>query len=227
MGRIVSWVRRETASQQFAWRPTLILLLATIFYIWSHYYRVHWAIPGTDLAISEYFVSRFIFPLAAILILFRESPARFGLGLGRVRLGLGITGLFFVAYIPCFLLLMHNEGFVQYYQFAPKALERLTLLDVARGQLYFIPTMVGAEFFFRGFILLGLRKSFGDHGANMVQLVPYAIGHMDRPEMECFGSLLVGYALGYLALKTGSVWYGIFLHWFIAAGFRIVLYITL
>ena len=174
---------------------------------------------------TEYFISRFILPMAAILILFRESPVRFGLGLGRIRLGLGITGLFMIAYIPCFVVLMHNEAFVQYHGFTREALERLTLWDVAGGQLYLIPTLLAAEFFFRGFILLGLRKTFGDHGANMVQLFPYAMGHLDRPGMECFGSLLVGYALGYLTLKTGSVWYGTFLHWLMAAGFRIVIYL--
>lgn len=226
MDRLTTWVRSEAASQGFAWRPTLILLLASIFYLWSHYFPVSWVIPGTGLAVTEYFLSRFILPLAAVLILFRESPTRFGLGLGRARLGLGITGLFIVAYIPCFAVLMHNEAFVQYYGFTPKVLERLTLMDVARGQLYFIPTMLAAEFFFRGFILLGLRKSFGDHGANMVHLFPYAMGHLDRPGLECFGSLLVGYALGYLTLKTGSVWYGTFLHWFMAAGFRIVIYLA-
>lgn len=224
--RILTWIRREAENQQFAWRPTFILLLAPLFMLWSHYNGVRWVVPGTGWVFTEYFISRFILPLGVILVLFRENPARFGLGPGRIRLGLGLTGIFLLAYIPCFVILMFDDAFVQFYQYTPKVLERITLLDVARGELTHLPTMIGVEFFFRGFILFGLRKSFGDHGANMVHLFPYALGHMDRSPMECFGSLLVGYALGYLALKTGSVWYGVFLHWFLGAGFKIALYLT-
>ena len=40
--------------------------------------------------------------------------------------------------------------------------------------------------------------------------------HFGKPGIETFGSFPVGLALGYLAARSGSIWYGVLLHWTIA-----------
>ena len=47
------------------------------------------------------------------------------------------------------------------------------------------------EFFFRGFMLAGLRKSFGP-GAVFVMVVPYCMIHFGKPLPETLGAIVAG-----------------------------------
>jgi membrane protease YdiL (CAAX protease family) len=73
----------------------------------------------------------------------------------------------------------------------------------------------GWEFFFRGFLLFGLKKPLGE-GAIYLQALPYALMYLDGPRLQTLGAIPGGIALGYLASRTGSIWYGVALHWLCA-----------
>jgi membrane protease YdiL (CAAX protease family) len=64
---------------------------------------------------------------------------------------------------------------------------------------------VGWEFYFRGFLLFGLRKSMGDANAVLVQALLSALMHIGDPVHEAFGAIPVGILWGMLALRTGSI----------------------
>lgn len=70
---------------------------------------------------------------------------------------------------------------------------------------------LGIEFFFRGFLVLGLAPRFGI-GAVFVSVVPYVMIHFTKPPLEAAAALIGGTVLGFLALKTGSVWWGVAIH---------------
>jgi membrane protease YdiL (CAAX protease family) len=74
---------------------------------------------------------------------------------------------------------------------------------------------IGWEFFFRGFILFGLRERVGDIFAVLIQTLPSVIAHIGRPESEMISSILAGVVFGFLILKSKSIWYVVILHWFI------------
>ena len=129
------------------------------------------------------------------------------------------TALFILLYLPCFFILVTNDEFAAYYG---KVSGRGTDWWVfGRARLQAVASLSRTELFYRGFLLFGLRKSFKDHEAKLIHLIPYGIAHIGKPELECVGSLLVGYFLGYLSLRTRSIWYGVFLHWFFASSFTI------
>jgi len=46
----------------------------------------------------------------------------------------------------------------------------------------------------------------------LVSIVPFVMWHYNKPAIETFGSFPVGLALGYVVLRTESIWYAVLLH---------------
>jgi membrane protease YdiL (CAAX protease family) len=67
------------------------------------------------------------------------------------------------------------------------------------------------EFFFRGFLLQGLRRALGAN-AIFVMLVPYCMIHFGKPLPETLGAIGAGLILGTLAMRTRSIWGGVLIH---------------
>lgn len=70
---------------------------------------------------------------------------------------------------------------------------------------------VSLEFFFRGFLLQGLRKAMGAN-AIFVMIVPYCMIHYGKPLPETIGAIGAGLILGTLAMRTRSIWGGVLIH---------------
>ena len=79
-----------------------------------------------------------------------------------------------------------------------------------RAGVLVVVQLVAIEFFFRGYLLGGLRKVMGDN-AVFVAVVPFCLIHFlpDRPMWIAFAAIGVGLALGYLAMRTRSIWPGV------------------
>jgi hypothetical protein len=71
------------------------------------------------------------------------------------------------------------------------------------------------ELFFRGFLVLGLKRALG-LASVLVMLAPYCMIHYYKPMPEALGSIGAGLLLGLLAWRTGTVVYGWFLHYSVA-----------
>ena len=74
---------------------------------------------------------------------------------------------------------------------------------------------VSVEFFFRGFLVLGLARYLG-RDAIVPQVILYAIWHFGKPMPEAVGSVFGGWILAVLALETRSIFGGILIHMGIA-----------
>ena len=61
-------------------------------------------------------------------------------------------------------------------------------------------------------MLFALFKRFGYYSV-MIMVIPYCMIHFGKPVAETFGAIIAGVALGYLALKSKSWFYGGLLHW--------------
>lgn len=73
------------------------------------------------------------------------------------------------------------------------------------------------EFFFRGFLLFTLEPKFG-LGAIAVMVVPYTMIHYHKPMPEALGAIVAGTVLGWMALRSRSIWGGLGVHLAVAIG---------
>lgn len=167
-----------------------------------------WAI----VTISGYVV----LPAIAVKVLFRERLRDFGL---RVKGSFGSWRVYLVLFaisIPFIVFASTQANFQETYPFYDlEAGENWWPYLWAWWGLY-ATQFVALEFFFRGFMVHGLKLRMGITSV-FVMVVPYVMIHFAKPPLEAFSAIVGGTVLGYLSLKTKSVWWGAALHIAIAA----------
>ena len=157
-----------------------------------------------------------------ILLLLRMNPLHNGLGIGNWRKGLWLSFLASIAVLlSCFLFA--RVPAMQFYYSAPKW-GTGDAGAVLLGEWGRLRTLIGWEFLFRGFLLFPLYEAFGP-AANLIQATLCAVTHMHKPLVEMYGSFPFALLLGYLARRSGSVWYGVYVHWLL--GFALEVYIAI
>jgi uncharacterized protein len=115
--------------------------------------------------------------------------------------------------LPAVLIASTQHNFVNTYPLssdAQRAWAPLLIFEAGYALQFF-----ALEFFFRGFMLFGLVRYLGVL-VIPVMLVPYALIHFGKPLPEALGAILAGTVLGTLALRTGSIWGGVFIHYAVA-----------
>ena len=148
-------------------------------------------------------------PLLAIRFALKGKPSDYGAtwSVKHARFYLGMLAIS----IPLIIAVSYTSGFQAKYPF----------YDLAQGETLW-PYMwmwwvlyglqfVALEFFFRGFIVHGLKHRFG-YMAVIVMVVPYTMIHFKKPLLEAIGAVFGGTILGTMSLKTRSVWWGAALH---------------
>lgn len=132
-----------------------------------------------------------------------------GLGLGDWRIGLPACALFYgvmVVLLSAVVWTGDFRGKYPLYDEADRSVAMFLSYELAYA-LYF----VAWEFFFRGFMTFSLEKTLGVWTA-FVQMLPFVVMHFGKPDLESMSSVFGGIALGWLALRTRSIWYGVFIH---------------
>ena len=184
-------------------------------------------------------------PLITILLFLKQEPSQFGMTRGDRRLGLKWT---LIAWVGMALVLavvvslpslraqfqgqylygrlsqpLSDVGPVFFMQHVN--LKALVYYELAMGFYMFC-----WEFFFRGFLLFGLQKSFlRSWGAVVVQALLFALLHWSyvpgasKPPVEVLSALPGGIILGILALRTRSFLYGFLAHWAISLTLDLIL----
>ncbi|MBN2638006.1 MAG: CPBP family intramembrane metalloprotease [Bacteroidales bacterium] len=160
---------------------------------------------------AVFFVLMFILPALYIKFGLKKSLYDFGWGLGDVKYGAKwlITIPFVV--VPIIYLSSKMPDVRAEYPLAKSFLTNqhgLFTYELAYILLYY----VAWEFFFRGFLLFGLRKRFGDINAILIQTISSCLVHIDKPEGEIIGSIFVGILFGIIALRSRSIWYVFLIH---------------
>lgn len=213
-------------------KPFLILILAPIiFTIWKYqgspnFFDVNLAkffSASADLAFLRivYYglcslLFLFIIPAIAVKFVFKEKLSSYG-----VRFSDGKFGFVFILIaLPIVILTMipvaHDPEYQALNPMYPDAGRSVQVFLLY--SLIYLLYYIGWEFFFRGFLLFGLRDKFGDLFAVLIQVFPSCIAHIGRPEGEMMTSIIAGLVFGFLALRSRSLWYILILHWFIGLG---------
>jgi hypothetical protein len=188
-----------TYSEQARWQAIAVTVVGVLCYILIDYHSPFgqrtWDGVLFYLAI----------PLATILIL-RQNPFSWGLGVGHWKWTLGLTLAGAGGTVLLLLVAIRLPALQEYYDsLGPQA-----------GQLwpwigYFAIDMFAWEFFFRGFFLFGMEPALGEL-AIYVQIIPFVIAHIGKPELETLSSLVGGILLGYIVRRCRSFWPAFVLH---------------
>ncbi|MFT3693372.1 MAG: type II CAAX endopeptidase family protein [Kofleriaceae bacterium] len=115
----------------------------------------------------------------------------------------------FLCVLPAVLYASTTPSFRHTYPFYRLATRSSTDLWIWEG-VYSVQ-FLALEFFFRGFILRGLRRVMGSN-AVFVMIVPYCMIHYGKPLPETLGAIGAGLILGTLAMRTKSIWGGVLIH---------------
>jgi membrane protease YdiL (CAAX protease family) len=183
------------------WKAATAIVVSTLTMVVEHYHRIL-AYKACDRLLMYLGL-----PLLVILLVFRESPARYGLQLGDWRAGLALTAVGCGAMALVMGFVARTGEFRAYY--APHARSALPPpLDAALD-------LFGWEFLFRGFLLFALYPVCGPY-AILLQAVPFTIAHFGKPELETLSCIFGGSAFGYVAWRTRSFLYPFLIHWFLA-----------
>ena len=70
-------------------------------------------------------------------------------------------------------------------------------------------------------MLFGLDPALGEY-AIYVQMIPFAIAHVGKPEVETLSSIAGGILLGYVIRQCRSFWPAFLLHLFLYAGVHFI-----
>ena len=220
------WERQET-----------VILLASALLLTLHRYYNRRSIFNRHFA--EYFAN---FPLpeshsyyywflttAIMLLLVPVLVAKFGtkgrlkdygIQLGNQKLGWRVTGAAWILMIPVVIIaVIVYPSFVAKYPLCKavaSSWQAFLLYQLAYGVYMF-----SWEYFFRGFMLFGLERKFGNYTI-LIQTIPFAVMHYSKPMPEALGSIIAGVLLGVLALETRSFIYGAAIHWLVAMTMDVV-----
>ncbi len=150
---------------------------------------------------------------------------RYGFGLGDWRAGLQITALFLVVMLPATWVASKLDAFKGMYPLAGTATYTAQLgggktavswsLFLTYEALY-LAYFVAWEFLFRGWMVHGISPAWGRGPAILAQMMPFAVMHLGKAELEALGSIIAGVALGILSMRTRSFWYGALIHGVVA-----------
>jgi membrane protease YdiL (CAAX protease family) len=176
-------------------------------------------------------------PLMAIFFFMRQEPAQFGLTRGDRRLGLKCALIAWAAMLLPVVYFAHRPDVQDYYLHGRLQNWYLSGLGIVFDgshvhykALFYYEMSMGFymfcwEFFFRGFLLFGLQKTFlRTWGAVIAQALVFMLLHWawkdhnqaSKPSLEVLSAFPGGIILGVLALRTRSFLYGFLAHWAIS-----------
>lgn len=218
------------APRPLDWRPLVVLVVVavslTLQEYWGEraYYAKIWpAGPGARsfFGTSYWELGSFgwwtgwrvfgylILPAAVVLCLPGERLRDYGLSFRGFMKHAWIYVVLFLAILPLVVWMSTTAPFQKTYPFYKLA--NRSNLDFWAWQGLYALQFLALEFFFRGFMLHGLKKAIGVH-AIWVMCVPYCMIHYGKPMPETLGAIFAGVILGTLAMRTKSIWCGVLIH---------------
>ncbi len=152
-----------------------------------------------------------VIPLPVVVLVFRRSPAEYGLKLRGMMSCWWVYLLMYLVMMPVLVWASTNDRFLRTYPFYRLAEDESLWPRLIVWEILYALQFVALEFFFRGFLLHGTKRRFGAY-AIFVTVLPYCMIHFGKPMPETLGAIVAGIFLGFMSLKTGSISMGAALH---------------
>jgi membrane protease YdiL (CAAX protease family) len=215
------------ASGELDWRPIVILVTTAVTLTLTHYFggnvtfshlvpydpraytRDEWDLLARAWWSGFRVVTYVLIPMITIVLMPGERVRDYYISFRGVGRHLWIYFGLYLVVLPFLVLVARQEQFLTTYPFYKYSNQSLG--HFLRWQALYALQFMALEFFFRGYMLQGLRHKFG-YGAIFVMIVPYCMIHFPKPFPETVGAIFAGIALGTLSMRTRSIWGGVLVH---------------
>jgi membrane protease YdiL (CAAX protease family) len=186
----------------------LYLAINTNVY-YTTYFGVFDANQAPSLVFFILFSALILFILPAIVskVILKDKLRSLGLALpkGKMKTVLLIIGALIIL-APSIYLLTEQSQFKHYY-----TLKHATIQQVITMSLLFPCYYISEEFFFRGFLFLGLWKRIGWHSFWITEII-FAVSHLNKPGMEILLCIPASVVFNCITLYTRSIFPAFIVH---------------
>jgi len=177
----------------------IILCLATFSLVMQWYRPI-----GPTLAIN-YIFYYIVVPIFVILFILRDNPLDYGFRIGHYRIWLYYVIITIAVSFPVLLI---GSNFYSVHQFYARQFNYYEFFTAS------VPELFAWEYLLRGFLLFGLKKRFGE-ASIIIQMVPFVLLHLGKPELETLSCIVTGLWFGWIAYRGKSFWPAFIIHVFI------------
>lgn len=205
------------------WRVLVVLVVVAVSLSLQEYYGErtyfqklfpydaldpYWSLKSFAWWSGWRFFGYVVLPAVAILLMPGERIRDYYVSPRGFIKHLWIYVVLFLIVFPAVIMAAQTEAFYRtypFYKFSNRSVEEFLMWEAMYAVQF-----LSLEFFFRGFMLRGLRSI----GANaiFVMIVPYCMIHFGKPFAETMGAIVAGTVLGTLAMRTRSIWGGVLIH---------------
>lgn len=156
-----------------------------------------------------------VLPLLCMRIFFNKCPSDFGLKIKGSFLYGKFYLIFMAVLIPIIAIAATSPAFQAMYPFYTAPAGSSIWPNILIWEVFYLLQFLGAKFFFRGFLIHGLKHRFGFYSI-FISMIPYCMIHFQKPFLEALASIFAGLILGMMSLRTNSVIMGTALHFGVA-----------
>lgn len=154
-------------------------------------------------------------PLCIVKFIFHEPLSEYGLKWKGAFKNWELYVVMLAVMLPLVIYFSSTKSFQARYPFYDPTKDEHLWPDFWIWEALYFIQFIALEFFFRGFMTLGLRKRFGYYSI-FVMMVPYCMIHFGKPMPETIGAIIAGLILGTLSMKSRSILLGVLIHYSIA-----------
>lgn len=166
---------------------------------------LQWYRPINALPAFSYIFYYVMLPVFTIYFLLKDTPLHYGFALGDYSVWLYYVAITIFISIPVLLL---ASRFSQVYRYYGKGFSYYEFFALT------LPTLLAWEYLLRGFLLFGLKERFGE-ASIVIQMVPFVLLHLGKPEIETLSCIITGLWFGWVAYRGKSFWPAFIIHVFI------------
>jgi membrane protease YdiL (CAAX protease family) len=192
-----------------------VALVTTIYPIFlipqkiEKYFRLNDFISTIIHYLAVFFLF-FVIPSLIIKFKFKENLKCYGFTFENFLKFLKIILIFLPFLIFLIWLSSFQKDFQTEYPLAKSIISQKSKIFVI--ELFYLLYYIGWEFLFRGFLLFGLEKKFGEKNAIFIQTIISVLLHYTKPAGEILLALIAGILLGYFVRKYKTIFPAILIH---------------
>lgn len=150
-------------------------------------------------------------PILYIKLILKQPLVHFAWQFKASRNDILLYGSCFLFMFPLVIVASSTPMFLTKYPFYKPLVTEPWLRYFLIWETLYLIQFIAVEFFFRGFLLHGIKKQFGFYSIWIV-MIPYCMIHFHKPMPEAIGAIIAGLILGTFSLKNNSIWLGVCLH---------------